>query len=86
MYKPRTYKYAVAVKDYYSEIYMEMVEFDEPKDWKEVYLAVVDDDYFGDDPQHKEWVMSMSEHFEDAKAQLREGSIDVEILVLGYSS
>ena len=76
------YKYVVAVKDFNTEIYMEMVEFQEFTDWKDVYLAVVGDDYFGEDIRHKEWIMEMPKHFQDAKGLLRVGNIDVEILTI----
>lgn len=76
------FKYVVAVKEYGSEIYMEMVEFPEITTWKEVYLAAVGDDYFGEDIRHKDWIMEMPKHFQDAKQHLRNGNIDVEILTI----
>lgn len=82
----RTYKYAVAVKDYESDIYMEIAEFSGPMPWKEVYIAVVGDDYFGEDEHHKGWIQDMPEHFSDAKKEMKEGGIDAEILTLGYTS
>ena len=76
------YKYVVAVKDFDKEIYLEMVEFDTHQEWKEIYLNVVGIDYFGEDIRHKEWIMEMPKHFQDAKKHLKNGCIDVEILTI----
>lgn len=76
------YKYVVAVKDLDSDIYMEVVEFDNPQTWKAIYLKVVDDDYFGEDEFHKEWVESLEDNFDLAVRQLAESNIDVAILDL----
>lgn len=80
------YKYVVAVKDYDSDIYMEVAEYPEPTDWKEVYLDVVGEDYFGEDEFHSKWIEDMPEHFQDAKREMKKGGIEVEMITLGYSS
>lgn len=74
------YKYVVAIKEYDTDIYMEMVSFDNPQDWKTIYLSVVGDDFWGEHKGHKKWIEDMPKHLHDAIVELGEHNIEISIL------